>query len=103
MARCEDFPCCGHEAGCCPDFDDAGRQLNMVCTCGAVLPVNERYSICDACLYSDMDDEDSFCDDSDGEFDEEFADEHDGQPDDFTENSDFEQADEYFGYYGDDN
>ncbi len=26
---CEDFPCCGHEPGCCPDFDESGRQLNM--------------------------------------------------------------------------
>jgi len=50
MARCEDFPCCGHEAGCCPDFDESGRQLNMVCVCGAKLPVNNRYSLCDTCL-----------------------------------------------------
>jgi len=47
---CEDYPCCGHEAGCCPDFDESGRQLNMRCTCGAVLPVHNRYSICDSCL-----------------------------------------------------
>lgn len=50
MPRCEDFPCCGHEPGCCPDYDDAGNQLNMRCTCGAVLPVNNRYSICDGCM-----------------------------------------------------
>jgi len=50
MARCEDFPCCGHELGCCPDFDESGRQLNMVCTCGAKLPLTSRYSICDGCL-----------------------------------------------------
>lgn len=50
MARCEDFPCCGHEPGCCPDFDESGRQLNMVCTCGAKLPVDNRFSICDTCL-----------------------------------------------------
>lgn len=50
MARCEDFPCCGHELGCCPDYDDDGRQLNMKCTCGATLPVDARYSICDACM-----------------------------------------------------
>ena len=48
---CEDFPCCGHELGCCPDYDpDTGAQLNMVCTCGAKLPVTSRYSICDGCL-----------------------------------------------------
>lgn len=51
MPRCEDFPCCGHEPGCCPDFDpESGRQLNMKCTCGATLPINSRYSICDGCL-----------------------------------------------------
>jgi hypothetical protein len=51
MARCEDFPCCGHELGCCPDFDpDTGIQMNMVCVCGAKLPVTARYSICDGCM-----------------------------------------------------
>jgi len=50
MARCEDFPCCGHENGCCPDFDESGQQLNMVCTCGAKLPVDNPVSICDGCL-----------------------------------------------------
>jgi len=50
MARCEDFPCCGHEAGCCPDFDENGRQLNMKCVCGAVLPVDNHSSLCSGCL-----------------------------------------------------
>lgn len=50
MARCEDFPCCGHERGCCPDFDESGKQLNMKCVCGATLPINNRYSVCDTCL-----------------------------------------------------
>lgn len=48
--RCEDFPCCGHESGCCPDYDESGKQINMKCTCGAVLPINNRSSICDSCL-----------------------------------------------------
>ena len=57
MARCEDFPCCGHELGCCPDFDEeTGRQLNMVCVCGAKLPITARFSICDGCM-RDPDDE----------------------------------------------
>lgn len=56
MSRCEDYPCCGHELGCCPDFDEAGRQLNIVCICGAKLPVTSRFSICDGCM--DRDDED---------------------------------------------
>jgi len=68
---CEDFPCCGHESGCCPSFDSAGNQLDMRCTCGAVLPVTARFSICQGCLRGDDDaadyegddeDEDSFDD-----------------------------------------
>ena len=50
MARCEDFPCCGHEAGCCPDYDESGNQLNMRCTCGAVVPLSSSSSLCAACL-----------------------------------------------------
>ena len=68
MAMCEDFPCCGHEPGCCPRFDESGRQLDMVCTCGARLPVHNRYSICDRCLRMDEDgcyDEDCEADDDD--------------------------------------
>ena len=75
---CEDFPCCGHESGCCPDFDAAGRQLNMVCVCGKNLPVDNRSSCCDACLRSgdEFDDEcDEFEDDDEFDEDEEFDDE----------------------------
>lgn len=50
MARCEDFPCCGHEAGCCPDYDEGGRQLNMVCVCGKKLPLDNGLSLCRSCL-----------------------------------------------------
>jgi len=53
--RCEDFPCCGHESGCCPDYDEAGKQLNMRCTCGAKLPLTSRYSICSSCLNDERD------------------------------------------------
>lgn len=48
MARCEDFPCCGHDI--CPDFDDAGRQVNMRCVCGASVPLSSRSSLCSSCL-----------------------------------------------------
>lgn len=91
MPRCEDFPCCGHEPGCCPNFDESGRQTDMVCTCGARLPVTSRYSICDACLEAGDEDFEDFGPDF----------EDDGQPDDLQENEDFEQADEYFGHYED--
>ena len=47
---CEDFPFCGHELDCCPSFDDSGRQLDMVCTCGMPLPVDSMYSVCFDCL-----------------------------------------------------
>ena len=58
MARCEDWPCCGHEQGCCPDYDPAtGKQLNMKCTCGATVPLGSRSSLCNECymiaLYGD--------------------------------------------------
>ena len=48
--RCEDYPCCGHELGCCPDYSESGQQLNMKCTCGASVPLNSRYSICEGCM-----------------------------------------------------
>ncbi len=47
---CEDFPCCGHESGCCPDFDESGRQLDMKCVCGASVPLTSRSSLCSGCL-----------------------------------------------------
>lgn len=50
MGRCEDFPCCGHELGCCPEYDERGVQKHMVCVCGAKLPITARFSICDSCL-----------------------------------------------------
>lgn len=57
MARCEDFPCCGHELGCCPDFDESGRQLNMKCVCGATVPLTSRSSLCERCLRDPEDDD----------------------------------------------
>jgi hypothetical protein len=73
---CEDFPCCGHEPGCCPDYDSAGRQLNMRCTCGAKVPLNSRSSLCPTCLAAP--DEGEFeCDEWDDE-------DGDDEPDDYT-------------------
>lgn len=48
--QCEDYPCCGHELGCCPDYDEEGNQLNIICICGAVLPITSRHSICESCM-----------------------------------------------------
>lgn len=67
MSRCEDFPCCGHEPGCCPDYDAGGRQLNMKCVCGATVPLSSRSSLCDGCLRSGGDpfDDDPYYPDED--------------------------------------
>jgi hypothetical protein len=81
---CEDFPCCGHEVGCCPNFVN-GQQVNMRCTCGAVLPINNRYSICDSCLDTDDDEYNG------PDYDEPDVDE-------LAEHEDFERADEYYGH-----
>jgi hypothetical protein len=65
MARCEDFPCCGHERGCCPNYDGAGNQLDMVCVCGARLPVTSQFSVCETCLMRSMDYDEAGVDDYD--------------------------------------
>jgi hypothetical protein len=82
MARCEDWPCCGHEAGCCPDFDESGKQLNMKCTCGATVPLGSRYSICEACMaLGDDEDGPEFYDDgTDVDMDEDDCFDQDGVP-----------------------
>jgi len=50
MARCEDYPCCGHEAGDCPRVDSAGRErFRCVGGCGKELPAGARSSICARC------------------------------------------------------
>ncbi len=50
MARCEDYPCCGHgpagDGGACPD--SSGR---FPCVeCGKRMPKNASSSICAKCL-----------------------------------------------------
>ena len=81
MASCEDFPACGHEAGCCPRYDESGKQLDMVCTCGVRLPVNARYSLCGACLQAGDPEEGSLAEERD-DFDDFDAEECDGDADD---------------------
>ena len=65
---CEDFPCCNHENGCCPDFED-GVQLNMKCTCGTTVPLGSRSSICRQCLQSAMRQDDGYEDPQEDSFD----------------------------------
>ncbi len=88
---CEDFPACGHELGCCPDFDpETGQQLNMRCTCGAVVPLTSRSSICAGCLKSGLDDEEFF-DDEDFDLDG-----------DQESSEDYDSSDDFDGDYGED-
>lgn len=97
---CEDFPCCGHERGCCPDFDECGNQLNMRCTCGAVLPINARFSICDSCM--NRDEENDFGSDYHPGYDddiEDFDDSMDGDHDSAMRDAGW-GTDEDYGYFG---
>ena len=66
---CEDYPCCGHEHGCCPDYDESGQQTNMVCVCGARLPIDNQVSICKSCLNRNDDYDDNYDDSMDGDWD----------------------------------
>ena len=51
MARCEDFPCCGHQAGDCPRLDSNGRERwRCVGGCGRELPPSATSSICNRCM-----------------------------------------------------
>lgn len=58
---CEDYPCCGHEAGQCPTQDEHGNNVYR-CVCGAKLPPNSRSSLCQGCLSRGNDDEDGYDD-----------------------------------------
>ncbi len=49
MARCEDYPCCGHEQGDCPTHDKQGRERWTCVECGKLLPVKASSSICKRC------------------------------------------------------
>ena len=47
---CEDYPCCGHEAGDCPTLDAQGNKRWTCVECGKRLPLKARSSICSKCL-----------------------------------------------------
>lgn len=54
--KCEDYPCCGHEPGGCPNEDGTYN----CCRCDGKLPRNARSSLCDRCTkryYSLMDED----------------------------------------------
>lgn len=50
MARCEDYPCCGHASGDCPDHDSKGREVWRCVECGRKLARNASSSICVRCV-----------------------------------------------------
>ena len=47
---CEDYPCCGHEAGDCPTRDSRGREVWRCTECRKPLPRNAAGSICARCI-----------------------------------------------------
>ena len=49
---CEDFPCCGHQAGDCPTLDSKGRERWTCVGCGKRLPLHAPSSICGKCQRS---------------------------------------------------
>lgn len=50
MARCEDYPCCGHTDGDpCPRRSASGRIIAECCFCFKRLPRGARSSICVGC------------------------------------------------------
>jgi hypothetical protein len=73
--RCEDFPCCGHEPGDCPD-----SQGRFTCVgCGRRLPRNAPSSICPKCQRNRFNREEDPT----------------GQDDDFQENVDMKMGPSY--------
>jgi transposase-like protein len=54
MARCEDFPCCGHVnpdgSSDCPRTDSRGRERWKCVECGKELSLRATSSICSSCM-----------------------------------------------------
>jgi hypothetical protein len=58
--RCEDYPCCGHESGDCPDRDAEGNETWRCARCRAKLPKGASSSLCNRCrsrMQKSMDDD----------------------------------------------
>ncbi len=50
MARCEDYPCCGHTPGDpCPERDKHGDIVPRCCECGKRMSKRATSSICASC------------------------------------------------------
>jgi hypothetical protein len=51
MARCEDYPCCGHTDGDpCPQRDSKGNIVARCCDCGRRLVRGATSSLCRGCM-----------------------------------------------------
>jgi hypothetical protein len=79
--RCEDYPCCGHDI--CPRRWTDGRQAEVICVCGASLPPNSRFSICDSCLKRPME--------GDSPYDYDYPDYEEDEPDDDYSEDDYDE------------
>lgn len=47
--RCEDFPCCGHEAGGCPQIDENGAERFHCARCSVLMAPKARSAVCEPC------------------------------------------------------
>ena len=101
MSYCEDYPCCGHEAGGCPSINADGEQVFPCASCGATLPVHNRSALCDACLRAgDPNEPDYGCDDcEDCDCDDEPSDDMDGDAASALASAGH-GTDEDYGYFG---
>jgi len=94
---CEDWPCCGHEYGCCPDYDLDGGQLDMKCICGASVPFGSPSSLCTHCLNAPDSEDFEYSDGYEDRGDEDYDDGYD--PEDISYDGYGDHCD---GDYGDD-
>ena len=56
--RCEDYPCCGHEAGGCPVVDENGTERFRCACCSILMPPKARSAVCEPCHKRRASDED---------------------------------------------
>ena len=46
---CEDYPCCGHEAGGCPQIDENGAERFRCACCSVLMAPKARSAVCEPC------------------------------------------------------
>lgn len=46
---CEDFPCCGHEPGGCPTYNENGEEFFPCACCGSIMPPRATSAVCAPC------------------------------------------------------